>query len=273
MAPGKRIVLDVAERAKKRTPPPILDDARQARSLSYPNIRRCRKTAGAFLTFATISRFRRRGPRCSRSGVSDSIASILFSDIPGRFRMALGRKLWNSTKAVGRSWSRSIWPRSIRLDGQGFHEHSRSGLFETVRRLRAELHDRDHAARAFCGAPWTVGHLHDRPGRHARSGAGAACPGFRQPAEIEPLCGLGGPSDTAEYLDPADRDAGADWRVQIFDSWSGRAGRGGFRNVLHRACAQRSSSVFAPCHPDTPIYRLSEGGQARSTTLIARRRA
>ena len=142
-------------------------------------------------------------------------------------------------------------------------------FWRTVERLRGALPP-ETTLLGFCGAPWTVGDLHDSLVMGTPDQAPARLFAYREPEAFEALLDLLADL-SAEYLS-AQIDAGAD-AVQIFDSWAGCARRSGeFERFSvqagaqdHRAGARTSSASAHHC--------LCEVAPARCWKAIAKRRA
>lgn len=138
------------------------------------------------------------------------------------------------------------------LNPSGFLEHL-SPVFETVKRLRAELPD-ETSLLGFCGAPWTVATYmiagHGTPDQApARLFAYEHETAFTQLLEI--LADM-----SAEYL-IAQIDAGAD-AVQIFDSWAGVLGDQEFEKYAI-APVKRIIDQVRQKRPDAKIIAFAKG--------------
>lgn len=247
MAPaGKRRVIEVL-RGKASFPPPIWLMRQAGRYL--PEYRETRKRAGSFLDLCynpdlavevTLQPIRRFG----------FDASIMFSDILV-VPHALGRDL---RFEEGRGpLMEPIKPEEIaRLDGEKFHVNL-SPVYETVRRLRAELPD-ETTLIGFCGAPWTLATYmiagHGTPGQ-----APARLFAYRHPQQMDALLSVLA-DYSGEYL-IRQIEQGADV-VQIFDSWSGVLDDDCFQRFCVtpvKAIVDKVRSRF----PDVPIIGFPRG--------------
>jgi uroporphyrinogen decarboxylase len=242
----KRVVVDVL-RGETAFPPPIWMMRQAGRYL--PEYRETRGKAGGFLDLCynpdfavevTLQPIRRFG----------FDASILFSDILV-VPHALGRDL-RFEEGRGPVMEPIDVDGIARLDVDGFHERL-APVYETVRRLRAELPSRTTLI-GFCGAPWTVatymiaghGTPDQSPGRLF---------GYRHPEAMALLLGRLA-EQSADYL-IRQIDAGAD-AVQIFDSWSGVLDQPTFEAYCAGPVAEIVRRVRA-VHPETPIIGFPKG--------------
>lgn len=201
------------------TPPPLWMMRQAGRYL--PEYRETRKQAGGFLDLCynpelavevTLQPIRRFG----------FDAAILFSDILV-VPHALGRDLrFEEGRGPLMTPIKEAEIGSLNIDEA---VDKLSPVYETVRRLRAELPD-ETTLLGFCGAPWTVA-TYMIAGHGTPDQAPARLFAYRHPEAFENL--LNQLADvSADYLS-RQIDAGAD-AVQIFDSWSG---------VLDEACFER----------------------------------
>lgn len=120
-------------------------------------------------------------------------------------------------------------------------------VYETVRRLRAELPD-ETALIGFCGAPWTVA-TYMIAGHGTPDQAPSRIFGYRSPQAMDLLLQKLAES-SAEYL-IRQIESGVD-AVQIFDSWAGVLDQASFERWCVRPVAEivrRVRSRF----PDVPI--------------------
>ncbi len=231
-------------------PPPIWLMRQAGRYL--PEYRETRKKAGGFLDLCytpdlavevTLQPIRRFG----------FDASILFSDILV-VPHALGRDLWFEE---GRGpMMTPIAPEEVeRLSAERLHEHL-APVYETVRRLRAELPD-ETTLIGFCGAPWTLA-TYMIAGHGTPDQAPARLFAYRTPEAMDRL--LATLADACAAYLIRQIDAGADC-VQIFDSWSGVLDRASFERFCIRPVASIVRQVRAR-HPYTPIIGFPKGAGA-----------
>lgn len=231
-------------------PPPVWLMRQAGRYL--PEYRETRKKAGGFLDLCytpdlavevTLQPIRRFG----------FDASILFSDILV-VPHALGRDLWFEE---GRGpMMAPIAPEEVeRLSAEGLHEHL-APVYETVRRLRAELPD-ETTLIGFCGAPWTLA-TYMIAGHGTPDQAPARLFAYRTPEVMDRL--LATLADACAAYLIRQIEAGADC-VQIFDSWSGVLDRASFE----RFCIKPVASIVRQVrekHPNTPIIGFPKGAGA-----------
>lgn len=138
------------------------------------------------------------------------------------------------------------------LQADGFLEHL-APVFETVRRLRAELPS-ETTLLGFCGAPWTVA-TYMIAGHGTPDQAPARLFAYEHEASFMKLLDL--LSDmSAEYL-IAQIDAGAD-AVQIFDSWAGVLGETEFEKFAIRPVKRIIDQVRAQ-RPNAKIIAFAKG--------------
>ena len=138
------------------------------------------------------------------------------------------------------------------LDASGMHAHL-APVYETVRRLRAELPD-ETTLLGFCGAPWTVA-TYMIAGHGTPDQAPARLFSYRHTDEFAALIAL--LTDmSADYL-IRQIDAGAD-AVQIFDSWSGVLDEASFETWCLGPIRAITQKVKA-AHPDTPVIGFPKG--------------
>lgn len=138
------------------------------------------------------------------------------------------------------------------LQADGFLEHL-APVFETVRRLRAELPS-ETTLLGFCGAPWTVA-TYMIAGHGTPDQAPARLFAYEQEASFMKLLDLLADM-SAEYL-IAQIDAGAD-AVQIFDSWAGVLGETEFQKFAIRPVKRIIDQVRAQ-RPNAKIIAFAKG--------------
>ncbi len=237
---GERIVLDVLN-GKTVFPPPVWMMRQAGRYL--PEYRETRKRAGGFLDLCynpdlavevTLQPIRRFG----------FDAAILFSDILV-VPHALGRDL-SFEEGAGPLMTPIGAEEIDRLasgedGGEMFHVNL-SPVYETVRRLRAELPPQTTLL-GFCGAPWTVA-SYMIAGRGTPDQAPARLFAYRHPEAMRKLLKLLADHSAAYLIRQI--DAGAD-AVQIFELLVGRARREGFCSLLHGA--DRGNRETGPRRP------------------------
>ncbi len=247
---GERLVFDVLKGRVAQTPP--LWVMRQA-GRYLPEYRQTRQKAGSFLdlcynpdlaTEVTLQPIRRFG----------FDGSILFSDIL-TVPHALGRDLrFEEGKGP------MMTPIEVgEIDGlagiDDFHE-TLAPVYETVRRLRAELPD-ETTLLGFCGAPWTVA-TYMIAGHGTADQAPARMFLYRHPEAMDRLLAELARRSAAYLIGQI--EAGAD-AVQIFNSWSGVLDEDAFE----RCCIGPVRSIVQAVHdrfPDTPIIGFPKGAGA-----------
>lgn len=138
------------------------------------------------------------------------------------------------------------------LQADGFLEHL-APVFETVRRLRAELPS-ETTLLGFCGAPWTVA-TYMIAGHGTPDQAPARLFAYEHEASFMKLLDLLADM-SAEYL-IAQIDAGAD-AVQIFDSWAGVLGETEFQKFAIRPVKRIIDQVRAQ-RPNAKIIAFAKG--------------
>lgn len=139
-----------------------------------------------------------------------------------------------------------------KLQADGFLEHL-APVFETVRRLRAELPSKTTLL-GFCGAPWTVA-TYMIAGHGTPDQAPARLFAYEHEASFMKLLDLLADM-SAEYL-IAQIDAGAD-AVQIFDSWAGVLGETEFEKFAIRPVKRIIDQVRAQ-RPNAKIIAFAKG--------------
>jgi uroporphyrinogen decarboxylase len=216
------------------TPPPIWLMRQAGRYL--PEYRAVRAKAGSFLDLCyspdhavevTLQPIRRYG----------FDAAILFSDIlviPD----ALHRNV-RFTEGQGPQMDPIDEAGILALEPTGVQTHLQP-VFETVRRLRAEL-PAETTLLGFCGAPWTVA-TYMIAGHGTPDQAPARLFAYRHRQSFERLLAILADL-SADYL-VAQIDAGAD-AVQIFDSWAGVLGEAEFEAFAVAPVARIIASVKA----------------------------
>ncbi|MEQ1951256.1 uroporphyrinogen decarboxylase [Mesorhizobium sp. CN2-181] len=245
-------------------PPPLWMMRQAGRYL--PEYRAMREKAGSFLDLCydpdfavevTLQPIRRFG----------FDAAILFSDILV-VPHALGRDL-RFVEGEGPRLTPIEVSEIGRLDEAGnFHAHL-APVYETVRRLRAELPE-ETALIGFCGAPWTVA-TYMIAGRGTPDQAPSRLFGFREPEALAALLSKLA-KVSADYL-IRQIDAGAD-AVQIFDSWAGVLDEASFEAWCVKPVAEIARRVREK-HPATPIIGFPRGagslyaGYRKSTGVTA----
>jgi len=247
---GKRVVLDVL-RGESVFPPPIWMMRQAGRYL--PEYRETRKQAGSFLDLCynpdlavevTLQPIRRFG----------FDASILFSDILV-VPHALGRDL-RFEEGRGPLMTPIDVAEIDRLDGKKFHVNL-SPVYETVRRLRAELAD-ETTLLGFCGAPWTVA-SYMIAGHGTPDQAPARLFAYRHPEAMRKLLTVLVDWSAAYLIRQI--EAGAD-AVQVFDSWSGVLDEQGFAAFCLEPVARIVKQVQAAC-PGVPVIAFPKGAGSR----------
>jgi len=245
----RRKLLDVLA-GKSVMPPPIWLMRQAGRYL--PEYRATRATAKGFLDLCytpdlavevTMQPMRRFGLD----------ASILFSDI-----LVIPDALERGVHFV-----EGQGPRMTPISAEEICQLDRPDLlqklgpvFETVRRLRAELPD-ETALLGFCGAPWTVA-TYMIAGRGTPDQAPARLFAMRHPEEFALLLNVLADL-SVEYL-IAQVDAGAD-AVQIFDSWAGVLGENDFDTFCVKPMRKIVEAV-KKARPGTPIIGFAKGAGA-----------
>ena len=232
-------------------PPPIWMMRQAGRYL--PEYREVRKHAGSFLDLCynpdlavevTLQPIRRFG----------FDASILFSDILV-VPHALGRDL-RFEEGRGPLMTPITADEIARIDTSAFHDHL-APVYETVRRLRAELPERTTLI-GFCGAPWTVA-TYMIAGHGTPDQALGRLFAYRHPEAMKQLLKILA-DQSAEYL-IRQIDAGAD-TVQIFDSWSGVLDEPSFSAFCIEPVADIVKKVRA-AHPGVPVIAFPKGAGSR----------
>jgi uroporphyrinogen decarboxylase len=243
-------VLDVL-RGKTVFPPPVWMMRQAGRYLH--EYRETRKRAGSFLDLCynpdlavevTLQPIRRFG----------FDASILFSDILV-VPHALGRDL-RFEEGAGPLMTPIEADEIDRLDAEMFHVNL-SPVYETVRRLRAELPD-ETTLIGFCGAPWTVA-SYMIAGRGTTDQAPARQFAYRHPEAMKRLVRMLADQSAAYLIRQI--EAGADV-VQIFDSWSGVLDEAGFAAFCVEPIAEIVKQVHA-AYPDVPVIAFPRGAGSR----------
>lgn len=247
---GERVVLDVL-RGKIVFPPPVWMMRQAGRYL--PEYRETRKRAGSFLDLCynpdlavevTLQPIRRFG----------FDAAILFSDILV-VPHALGRDL-RFEEGAGPLMTPIETAGIDRLDAGMFHVNL-SPVYETVRRLRAEL-PAETALLGFCGAPWTVA-SYMIAGRGTPDQAPARLFAYRHPEAMRKLLKLLADHSAAYLIRQI--EAGAD-AVQIFDSWAGVLDEEGFVAFCIEPIAEIVKQVHA-VYPNVPVIAFPRGAGSR----------
>ncbi|MCO5064195.1 MAG: uroporphyrinogen decarboxylase [Rhizobiaceae bacterium] len=248
---GKRRVVEVLKGRTDGLPPPIWMMRQAGRYL--PEYRQTRAEAGSFLDLCynpdfavevTLQPIRRFG----------FDASILFSDILV-VPHALGRDL-RFEEGRGPLMTPLQADEVEGIEGDAFHVNL-SPVYETVRRLRAELPD-ETTLIGFCGAPWTVA-TYMIAGHGTSDQAPARLFAYRYPAEMKRLLDLLA-EKSAEYL-IRQIEAGADV-VQIFDSWAGVLDQ----DLFERCCVEPVAKIVrrvAEACPDVPVIAFPRGAGSR----------
>jgi uroporphyrinogen decarboxylase len=251
----ERVVLDVL-RGKTAFPPPVWMMRQAGRYL--PEYRETRRRAGSFLDLCynpdlavevTLQPIRRFG----------FDASILFSDILV-VPHALGRDL-RFEEGRGPLMTPIGAEEIDRLNsgedgGKMFHVNL-SPVYETVRRLRAELPN-ETTLIGFCGAPWTVA-TYMIAGHGTPDQAPARLFAYRHPEAMKRLLKLLADHSAAYLIRQI--EAGAD-AVQIFDSWSGVLDEASFQSFCIEPVAEIVRQLQA-AHPDVPVIAFPKGAGSR----------
>ncbi|TDW25411.1 uroporphyrinogen decarboxylase [Rhizobium azibense] len=229
------------------SPPPVWLMRQAGRYL--PEYRETRAKAGSFLDLCyspehavevTLQPIRRYG----------FDAAILFSDIlviPD----AMKRNV-RFTEGHGPEMEPIDEAGISRLDAEGVIDYLKP-VFETVRRLRAELPE-ETTLLGFCGAPWTVA-TYMIAGRGTPDQAPARLFAYQYPKAFERLLMLLA-DISAEYL-VTQIDAGAD-AVQIFDSWAGVLGEKEFEAYAIKPVA-RMIAVIKARRPNARVISFAKG--------------
>ncbi|APO69751.1 uroporphyrinogen decarboxylase [Rhizobium gallicum] len=139
-----------------------------------------------------------------------------------------------------------------RLDAGGVIDYLKP-VFETVRRLRAELPE-ETTLLGFCGAPWTVA-TYMIAGHGTPDQAPARLFAYQYPKAFERLLMLLA-DISAEYL-LTQIDAGAD-AVQIFDSWAGVLGEKEFEAFAVKPVARMIAAIKAR-RPNARVISFAKG--------------
>ena len=229
------------------SPPPIWLMRQAGRYL--PEYRETRKKAGSFLDLCyspdyavevTLQPIRRYA----------FDAAILFSDI-----LVVPDGLKRNVRFL-----EGHGPQLDPIDAEGIRSLTPDGVlahlapvFETVRRLRAELPS-ETTLLGFCGAPWTVA-TYMIAGHGTPDQAPARLFAYRHRVEFLRLLDLLA-DISAGYL-IAQIDAGAD-AVQIFDSWAGVLGEDEFRDFAI-APVRRIIDAVRAARPQAKIIAFAKG--------------
>ncbi|MBB4066853.1 uroporphyrinogen decarboxylase [Gellertiella hungarica] len=246
MSVTERKILQVLE-GKTLTPPPLWLMRQAGRYL--PEYRATRAKAGSFLDLCyspehavevTLQPIRRYG----------FDAAILFSDI-----LVIPDALKRNVR-----FTEGHGPEMDPIDEAGIAALKEDGMwghlapvFETVRRLRAEL-PAETTLLGFCGAPWTVA-TYMIAGHGTPDQAPARLFAYRHPEAFRQL--LGFLADvSSEYL-IRQIDAGAD-AVQIFDSWAGVLGEAEFEAFAVEPVKRMIDNVRA-ARPGARIIAFAKG--------------
>ena len=246
MPATERRILQVLA-GKTLTPPPIWLMRQAGRYL--PEYRATRAKAGSFLDLCyspdhavevTLQPIRRYG----------FDAAILFSDI-----LVIPDGLKRNVR-----FSEGHGPQMDPIDADGIAALCEDGVlehlapvFETVRRLRAEL-PAETTLLGFCGAPWTVA-TYMIAGHGTPDQAPARLFAYRHPEAFARLLDLLA-DISAEYL-IRQIDAGAD-AVQIFDSWAGVLGEAEFEAYAVKPVRRMIDRVRA-ARPQARIIAFAKG--------------
>ncbi|SCW70052.1 uroporphyrinogen decarboxylase [Rhizobium mongolense subsp. loessense] len=229
------------------SPPPVWLMRQAGRYL--PEYRQTRAKAGSFLDLCyspehavevTLQPIRRYG----------FDAAILFSDIlviPD----AMKRNV-RFTEGHGPEMDPIDEAGISRLDAGGAIDYLKP-VFETVRRLRAELPE-ETTLLGFCGAPWTVA-TYMIAGHGTSDQAPARLFAYQYPKAFERLLMLLA-DISAEYL-VTQIDAGAD-AVQIFDSWAGVLGEKEFEAFAVKPVARMIAAIKAR-RPNARVISFAKG--------------
>src|SRR5688500_15119979 len=140
--------------------------------------------------------------------------------------------------------------------GKMFHVNL-SPVYETVRRLRAELPS-ETTLIGFCGAPWTVA-TYMIAGHGTPDQAPARLFAYRHPEAMKRLLKLLADHSAAYLIRQI--EAGAD-AVQIFDSWSGILDEASFQAFCIEPVAEIVRQVQA-AYPDVPVIAFPKGAGSR----------
>lgn len=243
-------------RGERRDPPPLWMMRQAGRYL--PEYRALRADKGGFLDLCydpesaaevTLQPLRR----------FDMDAAILFSDILV-VPHALGMELWFETGEGPRlapplagADLAELTPQPQRLDP----------VYETVRRVRAELHP-DRALIGFAGSPWTVA-TYMVAGRGTKDQSPARRLAYIDPVRFGAIINAI-VVQTIDYLIGQVR-AGANV-LQIFDSWAGSLAPDEFDRWVIAPNAAIVAGVRAAC-PDTPIIGFPKGAAEKLPRYVA----
>ncbi len=235
-------------------PPPVWMMRQAGRYL--PEYRETRKKAGGFLDLCynpdlavevTLQPIRRFG----------FDASILFSDILV-VPHALGRDLrFEEGRGPLMTPIEADEIDTLGEDGGKMFHVNLSPVYETVRRLRAELPD-ETTLIGFCGAPWTVA-TYMIAGHGTPDQVPARLFAYRHPQAMKRLLKLLADRSAAYLIRQI--EAGAD-AVQIFDSWSGVLDEEGFAAFCIEPVAEIVRQVKA-AHPFVPVIVFPKGAGSR----------
>lgn len=232
------------------TPPPIWLMRQAGRYL--PEYRKTRAQAKGFLDLCytpdlavevTLQPIRRYG----------FDASILFSDI-----LVIPDALRRNVRFVEGEGPRldPITAEEIMKLGKEDILPHLAPVFETVRRLRAEL-PAETTLLGFCGAPWTIA-TYMIAGRGTPDQAPARLFAMRHPEAFNHLLAVIADL-SATYL-AAQIEAGAD-AVQIFDSWAGVLGEVDFER-FSVAPTRRIIDRLRAIHPEARVIGFAKGAGA-----------
>ena len=243
-------------RGERRDPPPVWMMRQAGRYL--PEYRALRADKGGFLDLCydpesaaevTLQPLRR----------FDMDAAILFSDILV-VPHALGMELWFETGEGPRlapplagADLAELTPQPQRLDP----------VYETVRRVRAELHP-GRALIGFAGSPWTVA-TYMVAGRGTKDQSPARRLAYIDPVRFGAIINAI-VVQTIDYLIGQVR-AGANV-LQIFDSWAGSLAPDEFDRWVIAPNAAIVAGVRAAC-PDTPIIGFPKGAAEKLPRYVA----
>jgi uroporphyrinogen decarboxylase len=153
-----------------------------------------------------------------------------------------------------------------KLPVEGALDHLRP-VFETVRRLRAEL-PAETTLLGFCGAPWTVA-TYMIAGHGTPDQAPARLFAYRHPEVFQRLLSVL-TEISADYL-IRQIDAGAD-AVQIFDSWAGVLGEAEFELFAARPVA-RMIEIVRSQRPQARIIAFAKGAGLQLKTYRQKTKA